>query len=128
MSWPIDWLFTKGPGYDWTVGQSNQQYFRLMLNPTERVHFGDGLYAQNFDGHAVLEHQAGRVSFGRTVRKDVEFTITWDDDKRGEYRGTLHDDGRLRGVTREGNGEYTVTWWNHDNHVKWAVPGQYETL
>ena len=129
MNWPIDWLFKKGPGYDWTVAQDTGHAFRLILNPTQIVPLGDGVFAQNFDGSATQQHQMGRITWGRTVRRRIEFTIRWDDDKRGEYTGHLDDDGRFRGATREVThdpGPFHA-WWNHDNNVKWQVPDPYDS-
>lgn len=122
--WEPNWLFTRGPGDDFVVAQSNGERFRLHLAPDVIIPFDSDTRAQVFYGSAIHEHQTGRVTYGRTVDARIEFTIQWDDGKSGEYSGFVHADGRLRGVSREIGGPGVADWWNHDN-VAWGPPDEW---
>lgn len=98
----------------WEIKQRNGEGFRM------------GVQQETFEaapnaigGQAFALGQSGWIVNGHVTDRHVEFIISWDDGKRGEYRGSLYDDGYLRGISRNlsNPGEQTE-WWSVQNDFR----------
>lgn len=108
------------PGGDWVMrqrrpGGAPENDVEVQVHVTLKALKSDG--TGDFDGYADWDGRRGELLHSGVLNgAAIQFTITWPDQRIGDYRGYWYTDGYLRGHTvNVSNPTETAEWWSAAN-------------